>query len=246
MRGWNLIVISLCVGCAKTGAVQPLQTVLPEVNAIEPIVLPTAAKAAQTLRGQGLAYRNTGDFDGAISTLRQSLALDPTQLSTYVILGWTLHLHNQRPEAATVLETALALDPNHVPALNALGIVYLVSGELDQAVATHTRAAELKPDNEIAYYNLSLAYERRQDYDQAIAMAARATALEPHNPHPWVALALAHWRNRDTPAAITAYRQAINLDGRYRNAGFLAHLTQAGFSVDQIDRVETLLNNLQL
>ncbi|MEL6250102.1 MAG: tetratricopeptide repeat protein [Cyanobacteria bacterium J06648_16] len=243
---WRCAVAGLALswGCATEENVRSIHLVkpmLPPASAFEPWVLPLAAKKAQEQRGLGLQYRNAGDFESAIATLRSALSLDSTQLSTYVVLGWTLHLDKQRPAAAAVLESALDQAPDHVPALNALGIVYLTEGDLEQAVTTHTRAAGLKPDNEIAYYNLSLAYERLGEYEQAIAAATEATALEPSNPHPWVALALSYWSSGEVETATDVYRQALGLDGRYRDRTYLDHLIDAGFSPSQVETTAEIL-----
>jgi tetratricopeptide (TPR) repeat protein len=191
-------------------------------------------QTAARYRQQGLAFRNSGDTDRAIATLKIAAALDPLDPNNHVILGWTQHLAGNRAAAAQTLQTALGQDPDYVPALNALGIVFLVDGQLDDAIATHTRAAELKPDNEIAHYNLSLAYQRSGQFDQAIAHGQTATELEPGNPHPWVALALAYWSNGEAVRAGENYRQALRLDGRYGSLGYLDHLERAGFSQEQI------------
>lgn len=197
---------------------------------------PTSEELAQASQARqlGLEYRNQERYDEAISELKKSVTLDPQNLSGHVILGWTLHLAGQRAEAKQALQQALIQDESHVPALNALGIVYLVDGDLEQAVKTHTQALELKPDNEIAHYNLSLAYHRLADYDQAISHAIRATELEPENPHPWVALSIIYWSQEETALAQQAYQQALALDERYYDAGFLSYLKQAGFSTPQI------------
>ena len=189
---------------------------------------------ASRYRQEGLNFRRAGNMEGAIAALKIAAALDPHNPDSHVILGWTQHLAGNRAAAVKTLQTALRQNGDYVPALNALGIVYLVDGQLDAAVATHTRAAELKPDNEIAHYNLSLAYQRLEQFAQAISHAQTATELEPGNPHPWVALALAYWSRGDQEQAETNYRQAIQLDGRYRDQGYLDHLAQAGFSQEQI------------
>jgi tetratricopeptide (TPR) repeat protein len=102
----------------------------------------------------------------------------------------------------------------------------------------------LKPNNEIAYYNLSLAFQRLGLSDWAIANAAAAVQLEPSNPHPLVALAIAQWSQGDRSAALATYRQALSLDGRYRDRDHLQHLTRAGFSLEQIALSEQIYNSL--
>lgn len=202
---------------------------------------PALTASASEYLAQGLSYRQQERFPEAIAALEQSVELNPQSISGWVILGWTHHLAGQEDAAAEALRQAVYRDLSDVPAFNALGIVCLVSGNLSSAVTAHSWALILKPDNEIAYYNLSLAYDQLQKYDWAIATASQAAKLEPTNPHPLVALAIAHWGKAERPQAQQAYRQALNLDPRYRDRGFLAHLQQAGFSPGQIQAAEQVL-----
>lgn len=243
----TIALLTLTLGSCDRPVTQPT----PSSSPISPVATtpspaapspPTAADrtAANTLRQTGLDYRKQGRYDEAIAALQKSVELDPSNVSGRVILGWTLHLAGQETDAAQQLKQVLAQQPNDVPALNALGIVYLVSGDLTAAVQTHQKAVVLQPDNEIGYFNLSLAYQRLNRYSDAIANAQRATQLEPENPHPWLALAIAHWGNNETTPAQDAYRQAIRLDARYRDAAILDRLTLAGFSQNQIQLTETI------
>lgn len=239
---WILLAALALVGCQREGAVPWRQASL-SAAALDTLTYPpflVDAATAARYRQEGLAFRQQGDFERAIATLKIAAALDPRNPEGQVLLGWTQHLAGFAAPAVDALQTALHHNPDHVPALNALGIVYLVSGQLDAAVETHRRAAILKPNNEIAHYNLSLAYQRLGQQEQAIAEAQTATELEPGNPHPWVALALAYWSAGDRAQAIANYRQALALDGRYSSRAYLDHLEQAGFSPDQIAATEAI------
>jgi tetratricopeptide (TPR) repeat protein len=232
----------LAVGCDRSQPLSFQMAILPP-QSLQILAHPGFLVRPQTAadyRQQGLAFRQAGQMDAAIATLKIAVALDPTNPEGYVLLGWTQHLAGNQSLAAQPLQTLLEQTPDYVPALNALGIVYLVSGDLEAAVATHNRALEINPDNEIAHYNLSLAHQRLNDPEAAIAHAQTATQLEPQNPHPWVALALGYWSQGYPAKATTAYRQALALDSRYRQPGFLAHLAQAGFSPEQIQLTETI------
>lgn len=204
-------------------------------------VQPVFATSASEYRALGLSYRAAGRYPEAIAALKKAVELEPQNLSGQVVLGWTQHLAGQEDAAMNSLFRVLCRDPTSVPALNALGIVYLVTGRLNAAVAVHAWAAFLDPKNEVAYYNLSLAFHRLQHYESAIATAKKAATLEPNNPHPLVASALAYWDSGDHAAAKLAYRQAQNLDSRYSDRAFLAHLKQAGFSIEQIQKTEQIL-----
>ncbi|WOD41810.1 tetratricopeptide repeat protein [Nodosilinea sp. E11] len=256
---WIVCAALALVSCQREMAVPwqraPLSTAALEQLAYPPFLVD--AQAASRYRQQGLAFRQQGDLERAIATLKIATALDPRHTEGQVLLGWTQHLAGYAAPATAALQTALTHNPDHVPALNALGIVYLVDGQLEAAVDTHRRAATLQPGNEIAHYNLSLAYQRLGQIEQAIAEAQTATELEPGNPHPWVALALAYWSGRDRSPevgpetsletsidfraeAIANYRQALSLDRRYTRRDYLDHLEQAGFSQEQIDQTEAL------
>ncbi|PSB28066.1 tetratricopeptide repeat protein [Stenomitos frigidus] len=207
--------------------------------------IPALATSAETYRQQGLSYREQERYPEAIAALQQAVALEPTNLSGKILLGWTQHKARQNDAAADTLLQALQLNPFNVQTLNALGIVYLVEGRLTAAIAAHSWAAMLQPDNEIPSYNLSLAFERIKQYNWAIATAKTAAKLEPNNPHPFVALAIAHWGNGETALAHQAYRQALSVDPRYNDAAFLNYLDEAGFSQDQIVRSKTVLQSLR-
>jgi Flp pilus assembly protein TadD len=215
------------------------------IGAIAPMLLIQSGftQSAGELRQQGLSLRAQERYPEAIAALQQSVELEPKNLSGRVLLGWTQHKAGQADAAANTLLDTFYLNPFDVPTLNALGIVYLVGGKLDSAVATHGWAAILKPNNEIAYYNLSLAFERLGQYDWAVAAAKEAAKLEPSNPHPLLAEAIAHLGNRETANAQTAYRQAIEIDPRYSDSSFLNYLNEAGFSTDQIQRSQQVLQD---
>ncbi|MBE9113984.1 tetratricopeptide repeat protein [Nodosilinea sp. LEGE 07298] len=241
--GWLLcIALALVAGCQREAAVLWQKTTL-SLETLENLAYPSFLMDAQTAsryRQEGLAFRQQGDFERAIATLKIATALNPRNPEGQVLLGWTQHLAGYPTPAIDALQTALTHNPEYVPALNALGIVYLVDGQLEAAVDTHTLAASLEQNNEIAHYNLSLAYQRLGQTEQALAQAIIATELEPGNPHPWVALALAHWSAKDNAEAIANYRQALTLDGRYTSQDYLDHLEQAGFSPEQIESTEAI------
>lgn len=199
-----------------------------------------ASNSAAEYRESGLQYRAMERYPEAIAALKKAEHLEPDNLTTRVVLGWTQHLAGQSEDATETFVQTAYQDPLHLQNLNALGIVLLTRGYLQDAIAVHTWAVILSPKNEIAYYNLSLAHHRREDYGWAIATAQRAANLERHNPHPLIALAIAQWGQGIRAAALDTYGQAIVLDDRYRSVAFLQQLKLAGFSSDQIQTAQAI------
>jgi len=208
--------------------------------------IPQAAGAAtaEEYRQQGLNYRQQEKYPEAIASLQKAVDLEPKNVAGRVILGWTQHRAGQEEAATKTLVENFYRQPFDVQNLNALGIVHLVSGRLSESVAAHSWAIALKPNNEIAYYNLSLAMERLGQYEWAVSNAIEASKLEPTNPHPLIALAIAHWKENRSQA-LTAFQQAINLDGRYKDIKFLDYLQEAGFSPEQIQTSKQILQNIK-
>lgn len=237
--------VALAVRLSKAIARNILITVTVSTGCLLQFKPVIAATSASEYRSLGLSYRASERYSEAIAALKKAVELEPQNLSGRVMLGWTQHLAGQEEAAAETLLQAIYRDPRHVPAHNALGIVYLVSGELNAAVIIHSWAALLEPKNEIAYYNLSLALHRLQLYNIAIPAAKQAAKLEPNNPHPLVAAAISYWDMGDRNSAKLAYQRARNLDARYGDRSFLAHLQQAGFSLEQIQKTELILANSQ-
>ncbi len=203
------------------------------------------AQSAADYRQQGIQYRNQEQFPQAIAAFQKAVELDQKNLAGRIGLGWTLHLANRRKEAIDTLQSAILYNPFNIETFNALGIAYMMNGNLTNAVAAHTWATMLNPSNEIPYYNLSLSYERLAMYDWSIECAKRAAELEPNNPHPWVALAIAYQGQGDRTSAQQIYQQAINVDARYRDRGFLNYLGEAGFSSKQIKTAQQVLATTQ-
>lgn len=240
-----LFLLLVLVGCTNREStpqtVAPSPSPTPTPQATTKPVSSADRQAANQARQLGLEYRNSGQSQKAIDTLKKAVFLDPDNLNGYVVLGWTQHLAQQETAAAETLKQALNRNPNHVPALNALGIVYLVQGNLQAAIDTHTKAKALDAKNEIAPYNLSLAYHRLKQYDTAIENATIAAQLEPSNPHPIIAKAIAQWDKGDQAGAKQTYSQAIALDPQFAGSDYGIDLKQAAFSPAQIQVVDKIL-----
>ena len=77
---------------------------------------------------------NEGNFDGALVTLREGLALYPNAVELHVGLGYARLARDEFAWARRSFEEALLLDPDHEDALAGLGETLLRFGQIAAAL----------------------------------------------------------------------------------------------------------------
>jgi serine/threonine protein kinase/tetratricopeptide (TPR) repeat protein len=127
----------------------------------------------------GIAYRETGRREDAVSELEAALKLDPSSSDTHRELGRTYESLNRFDDAEGSFRRAIELQPGLWSNHNALGVFYHRRDRYSDAVPPLRRAVELAPDNARCLYNLGGAYYGLNLWPAAIASYERALALKP-------------------------------------------------------------------
>ena len=110
-------------------------------------ILATNAENHQAIYYRGLAFGRTGDYKGAIASLRKALEILPNNHTTYFNLGVAYLQDKQFDRSAESLERAIELSPTYAQAHITLGELLLSQGRADDAIP-HLRAAlRLVPGN---------------------------------------------------------------------------------------------------
>ncbi|MCX4144000.1 MULTISPECIES: tetratricopeptide repeat protein [Paraburkholderia] len=139
-------------------------------------------------------HLSVGDFDRAVQTLRQGLALYPDFPRFHYNMALTLHHLDCPDEAVISYRRTLELDPDNSEACNNLGLVFRERGAFDDAQQYYRRAITLAPTNLSARSNLGnllLAtgrYEEAWPYFEDHWVAFRDTDGRPNRVRPQVAL----------------------------------------------------------
>lgn len=119
----------------------------------------------------GDAYRLKGDFDFAISVLRQAQALQPDNPAIPKLLAFTLESAGQKQAAADQYRKALDLDPNNGALLNNLAFLLAdTNGDAPLALAYALRARQLFPDEPSIADTLGWVYLKLNRADAAIPL----------------------------------------------------------------------------
>jgi tetratricopeptide (TPR) repeat protein len=120
-------------------------------------------------------YRDSGRDLDAERTLRQILAIDPTNANALNYLGYLLALRGEQlDEAISLVRRALEADPDNGAYLDSLGWAYFRRGDLDQAEKYLSAAAARLPRNSEIQDHLGDLYARRGRLQEAIAAWRRA------------------------------------------------------------------------
>ncbi|HXH25388.1 MAG TPA: tetratricopeptide repeat protein [Vicinamibacterales bacterium] len=132
-------------------------------------------KDVQTQYALADLYRDSGRDLDAEKTLRQILAIDPTNANALNYLGYLLALRGERlDEAISLVRRALDADPDNGAYLDSLGWAYFRRGDLDEAEKYLSAAAARLPENSEIQDHLGDVYARRGRLQEAIAAWRRA------------------------------------------------------------------------
>ena len=127
----------------------------------------------------GTCYLYQGEYDLAISELRQAIGLNPNSPVGYLILGHGLLFAGQTDDAIEALETALRLDPNRSNTNFFLGLGYYFKGRYDDAIRVLKRRLSRAPDNEDSHITLTAAYAQAGRPEDSARAANKVLQLLP-------------------------------------------------------------------
>jgi len=162
---------------------------------------------------------NEGNYDDALSTLREGLALYPNATELHVGVGYARVARDEFAWARRSFEEALVLDPDHEDALAGLGETLLKFGQTSGALKSFHRILELGYQDDIelmlqvgrALFRDGLMEEAKEYFDTAIQQVpdnAEAVAMVGYTEH----------RLGRDDAAIATLRRALQLDPEYVEA----------------------------
>ena len=126
------------------------------------------------------AVRLQGNFQDAITELREAIRRDPGFARAHSGLGLALRAERHLPESTAAYQEAVRLDPDLIDAHNGLAVVLANQGKLNDAVAEFREIIRIDPDSAIGYYNLAYALA---DLDRDVESAAALREVVRINPN---------------------------------------------------------------
>jgi tetratricopeptide (TPR) repeat protein len=169
---------------------------------------------------------NEGDYDGALETLKEGLALYPNSVELYVGLGYARLAREEFAWARLGFERALTLDPVHEDAMVGMGeaLLRLGSRERAQDLFRQVEAMGFEDDVELML-TMGRALYREGLYVQAHDLFLRLLSRRPDSSEAVAAVGYAVYRMGDGVAACRHLRRALRMDPDLHEARiFLGHL----------------------
>jgi len=144
------------------------------------------------------AYRNLGQYEEEIATLKEILVRNPNFIDTYLYLAQVYQDLGQYKEAIASLKEALARNPDWIPAYFQLAMNYWMAWEitqnqdpliLDRALEMAEKTVAIDDSFWGGHFALNLIYLYKQQYEKAFTEAEKLIALAPENADSYALLA---------------------------------------------------------
>ncbi|MBW1817694.1 MAG: tetratricopeptide repeat protein [Deltaproteobacteria bacterium] len=142
----------------------------------------TAPDCARARSNLGKALISTGEFQWAVSELKQALKIKPDLVTAFSNLGVAYGAMGRYDDAVNTFEKALDIYPRFADGLYNLGLTLAKKGDIDRAGEYFQKALEVNPRMASAHFNLGLVYKKRGDEEKARRHFSRAAEIRPDSP----------------------------------------------------------------
>ena len=139
------------------------------------------ADRAAFLRIRAVIHSNFGEFEAALSDMKESLALNPRDPNSLQLDGDVLMKLGRTTEAIVVFQQVLAIDPHSRFALTSLGYASRAAGSSSEAERYFTLLAKEYPNSYVPYLALGDMYTDNHQYQKAETAYAKGHSLAPQN-----------------------------------------------------------------
>jgi cyclophilin family peptidyl-prolyl cis-trans isomerase/tetratricopeptide (TPR) repeat protein len=191
-------------------------------------------------------YIALGDYEEAIQTYQESLALDDEYIQTHLALAELYKLQAEWDKAEQAYVQAIEANPRSVQPHLHLGQLYIRQKDWEKAVTAFQQALELKANSAEAYGGLGYVYTQLGDVEAALQAYLKATELAPGDYNNHKNLAILYQQLGQTDNAIMEATEALAVapeDQKPSLEAFLAQLGQpvSASSPESAEEVQSLL-----
>ena len=169
---------------------------------------------------------NEGQFDDALTVLREGLALYPNSVELHIGVGYARLAREEYAWARRSFEEALVLEPDHEDALAGLGETLLKFGLEDAGLRCFRRTLELGYADDLdlmlqsgrALFREASARDRRELFSASLEFFEVAAQQAPDSAEAVACVGYSQHRLGDDDAAIASLRRSLQADNEHAEA----------------------------
>ena len=195
--------------------------------------MPTPFLSSEEYDERAHQLYNEGQYDEALTVLREGLNLYPSSVELHVGVGYARLAREEYAWARRAFEEALVLEPEHEDGLAGLGETLLKFGLEDAALRCFHRILELGYTDDIdlvlqvgrSLFREGSLRERQQLFGEALHFFQAAVDQSADSAEAVACVGYARHRLGDDEGSIASLRKALQLDGDHAEARiYLANL----------------------
>jgi len=137
---------------------------------------------AETLELAATAYEDNKETPKAVSTVRQAILLDPSNVNLYLDFANLCYAHDSFQVGIDVVSDGIGLQPKAAALYFARGVLYVQLAEYEKGQADFEKAYELDPSQSLSSAAQGLAAAQQNDLDRALAKIQASLARKPNDP----------------------------------------------------------------
>lgn len=132
---------------------------------------------ALLLRNRANRFRQSKEFDSAVTNYRKGLTIDPKNPIFYFELSDCYARTNNLEKAISLLDSAILIDSYSSAFYNNRGLLYYKSDSLYSSLKDYSAAVFFDSTNKVAFGNLALVYYDLNNIDKACECIKKAESL---------------------------------------------------------------------
>lgn len=151
------------------------------LNTLAPLLQSRQADP-QLLELASTAYEDAGDTTQAVSTMRQAILLDPSNVNLYLDFAHLAYAHDSYQVGIDALSDGISQQPKAAPLYLARGVLYVQLAQYEKAEADFDKAHELDPRQSLSSAAQSMAAVQQNDFHRALATVQAKLVRKPNDP----------------------------------------------------------------
>jgi len=174
-------------------------------------------KDAQGYFNRGLAFKNKGEYEQAISDFTKAIEINPRYAEAYGHRGaFYCDVKDEYDMAISDFTKAIEINPRYADFYYFRGVAYSKKGDNDRAISDYNRAIEINQKYAKAYNNRGFAFKNKGEYEQAISDFTKAIEIIPKDAKAYNHRGIIYCDVKgEYDLAISDFTKAIEINPRY-------------------------------